>query len=489
MIPLLVTLAWADEPSEDDLFGAPPPETPPPAAPGEPEFQGDLGEDKLTQTTDADIAKRLGLADDKLAIGGKLYLRGNVYVREDTGAAATSGDNPNLLDLYVDVRPNDRVRAFASGRFKYDFTIQDGDTDSFGNTKDPGSVTLDQAWLKFDVGRTLFVTAGRQRIKWGAGRFWNPTDFMNNQTLNSLAFFDERTGVGLLKLHVPVESLGGNIYALANFEGADKLDQVGGAARIEWILGPSEVSLSSAWRKDQPYKFGGDISAGLGPFDVHVESAVQHGPGLYHYKTSFDLLDPDYENIDFENFALVETLDWSEKWVPQVVGGFELGIKYSDEDSLYVGAEYFYNGMGYANSDDYFALAMSGAFKPFYLGQHYGGLYVYIPGPGELDDTSFTVSALANLSDQTGALRLDVSQTALTYIKLNAYVSSYVGRQGGEFRFAYDLPYTTNLGVDLSGIPGMEEALGQDTLDMLANGIPDLHAPVVDFGVGAQVNF
>ena len=45
-------------------------------------------------------------------------------------------------------------------------------------------------WLNFDIGRTVFVTAGRQRVKWGIGRFWNPTDFLQPARLDALAFFD-----------------------------------------------------------------------------------------------------------------------------------------------------------------------------------------------------------------------------------------------------------------------------------------------------------
>lgn len=464
MIPLLATLAFADDDTshDDDVFGSgstePAPATEPTSAPPtDPDFQGDLGDRQFSETTNADIASRLGLADERLTIGGKLYLRVNAYPEEGADFDTTTFDNPNFVDLFADVRPNDRVRGFVSGRFAYDFTVQDGDVDAYGQAVEPGSVTLDQMWLKFDVAKKVYVTFGRQRIKWGAGRFWNPTDFLNAQVLDSLAFYDERTGVGLLKVHVPFEKAGVNVYGVANFEGADAFDQVGGAGRIEWAVGPGELSVSAAARKDQPYRLGGDASFALGPFDVHAEGDVQHGDGLHHYTGT----------LDWDTFTFPEEQDWSDEWVPQVVAGAELGIKYSDQDALYVGGEYFYNGLGYEDPAIYPYLLFEGDFVPFYLGKQYAGGYVYVPSPGRWNDSSFTLSSLNNLSDQTGVVRLDYAQTVLTFLKLNFYASLNYGDEGGEFHFAYDVP------------DSITEAYG----------VPDIPAQPGAFGMGAQVNF
>lgn len=494
MILLFARLVWAGDdetpppPPTGDPSGTPAPESPPadpppenrdddifggssstPAAEPPPSdtFQGDLGEQSLEKTSDAQILSRLGLADDRLTIGGKLYLRTNVYFREGDEAEDIDVDNPNLLDLYVDARPNDRVRAFVAGRLRYDFTVQDGATDLFGNEQTASSVALDQLWLKFDAGRKVFFTVGRQRVKWGSGRFWNPTDFLNEQTLDALnaTVFDERTGVGLVKVHVPFEAAGGNVYVVGNFEGADSVDRIAGAGRVEWILGPGEVALSGAVAKDQPYRLGADLSFAVGPFDLHAEGAVKHGSGLSHYSGTFDLAD------FYDGSPGWQADDWSDRWVPQVVGGAELGIKVGDDDTLYLGAEYFYNGLGYPDASLYLALLSEDAFTPFYLGQHYAAAYVWLPAPGEWDDTSFTLSSINNLSDTTGVIRLDVSQTVLTYLRLNAYASAYWGTEGGEFHFAFDIP---------------EE---YEALASSMGGLSDIPPPVVDVGLGAQVTF
>lgn len=489
----VVSAAFADD-RDDDIFGpsTPPETTPPetaPASPAPPETTppetepqsvppGEtvgFGDVDIRTTTSADIASRLATADERLTIGGKLYLRASASITEDTGLADQALTSPSLLDLFADVRPNDRVRGFASGRFSYNFAIHDGDTDTYGNTLTAGSVTLDQLWLKFDVARIAYVTTGRQRVKWGSGRFWNPTDFLNQQTLDALnaSVFDERTGVALLKVHVPVESIGANIYGIANFEGANSFESVGGALRTEWLIGPSEIALSAAAREGAPLRLGADVTAAVGPFDLRVEAAVKHGDETPYFEGEYDIA----------TFTTPDVVDRSDEWIPQVVAGAEIAIKYNDRDSFFIGAEYFYNGAGYKDAslypwflgasayyeailDDEMAAQTEDLFTPFYLGQHYAGAYVSFPSPGRWDEGSITASTLANLSDESYISRVDLSVRALTFLTLNTYTQVHYG-EAGEFHFSYEI----------EPVPGI-----------LDDGF-SLPAPIVDFGVGAMVNF
>lgn len=473
---------------EDALFGG---GSSAPAAPSAAPAGADFGEVQITETSESDILSRIGLADDRLTIGGKLYLRASTAINEDTTFADTPYSSPNLLDLFADVRPNDRVRGFAQARIKYDFSITAGDTDAYGNELEPGSVTLDQLWLKFDVANRVFITAGRQRIKWGSGRFWNPTDMMNQQALDALnvAVFDERTGVTLLKVHVPIEAIGANLYAVGNFEGAESFKRIGGALRTEWVIGPSELALTAAARKGDPLRLGGDISAGIGPIDLHVEGAVKHGDKSTYYDGTFDIdALPDLTVEDFISGAAEDALsfptevDRSDEWIPQVVAGAEVGIKINDDDTIYLGAEYFYNGAGYADGELLPWLFLSGTYQPFYTGQHYFGAYLAVPSPGNWDDTSFTTSTLGNLSDQTYVSRLDVSTKINTFLSLNAYAGVYYG-ETGEFHFSYHLDPNEN--IDASMLEGTDlEAFAP----VLEDGI-DIDAPIATVGLGAQINF
>ena len=189
---------------------------------------------------------------------------------------------------------------------------------------------------------------------------------------------------------------------------------------------------------------------------------------LYH----FDSID------DLDDLKFPTEVDRSDEWIPQVTAGAELGVKVNDEDTVYLGAEYFYNGGGYDDSTLYPALLLSGAFTPFYLGRHYAAAYVAVPGPGNWDDTSFTASTLANLSDRSYASRLDVSTRLNTFLSVNAYGQvSYGGN--GEFHYAWELkPLAVPDGVGLD--PALEA--------LLESGV-EIPAPIASFGVGAMVNF
>lgn len=407
--------------------------------------------------TDAAIDQRIDEADQALTVGGKLTLRTVVSLPESAELTDVGMDSPNLLDLFLDARPDDRTRAYVSARLSHDWSVTDGATNDFGVEQSTSSVSLDQLWLKFDVGRKVYVTAGRQRIKWGTGRFWNPTDFMNQQARDPLAAFDVRTGVSLLKVHVPVTSAA-NLYAIANLDRADHLDEVGGALRAELAFGQGEASLSAAFRKDQPQRYGADLSYGLWLFDVKLEGAVLHGIKEPFYKGT----------LDIETFTFPEEYSREDDWITQGTASVEISFDVTDEDTLSLGAEAFVNHAGYTDPGVYAWLLANGQYTPFYVGRQYAGAYLYYPSPGPLDDTSVTFSALANLSDDTGVLRLDHRWNPLTWLDITTYAAYYFGEQG-EFYYALSVP----------AVPGVETL--EDGLEI----VPDRW----NVGVWAQVRF
>jgi hypothetical protein len=395
------------------------------------------------------------LTKDRLQIGGMLYLR---Y----TAAGYDGGDGwdpattmPNLLDLYVDGRPNDRVRGFVKGRLRFDpvtrtafpgipdSTIEelktlreeaaalgasDEDLAVFDGLIRPPPKTrtqLDQFWLKFDIGRRLYVTVGKQPIHWGTTRIWNPVDVINSTRREPLALFDGRSGVTALKLHIPIESLSWNLIGLALLEDADAMSEIGGALRLEMVFSTVEMAISGMVRNQVMAdgtemvipKIGLDLSAGIWELDVTAEVSA-----------SFD-----------DQTRLGDLTAGNREVLLQAAGGISYTAKYSDEDFLVTGIEYFYNPDGYSDKKGYkTAFVTPGAFNPFYMGQHYGAFYIALPGPGTWDYTNFTLSNIANFSDLSFTSRFDFSVTALTYLSVQAYASVYYGTKGGEFRFGFE---------------------------------------------------
>jgi hypothetical protein len=146
--------------------------------------------------------------------------------------------------------------------------------------------------------------------------------------------------------------------------------------------------------------------------------------------------------------------------------------KYSDDDTFTLGAEYFWNESGYSDPHVYPVLLFTKSFTPFYLGRHYAALFATFPRPGSWDLHTFTLSALANLSDRSVVARLDWSYTLLTWMTLEAYLAGHAGARGGEFRFGLDIPsYQVT-------VPGA----GQVTTPPFSQA-----APVVDAGIALRM--
>jgi hypothetical protein len=434
LIVLLALPAWAedDESSrEDEMFG------------GEEEKEEALISDKT-------IAEKLEEEEKKMAIGGEVYMRFQYNVVDQGDPEEFLFQSPNLLHLYLDGRPNEHLRAFVRGRLMFDFTVEEGDTNIYGQQLEPLEVFLDQFWLKFDIARAVYVTVGRQPVRWGSGRFWNPTDFLNQQRRDPLAIFDERLGASLLKIHIPVESLGWNFYVVANLEGAESPEEIGGALRAEMLIGEmAEVAATVAFRKDQPLRLGLDASFGIWDLDIRTEAAVLHGEEKLFYRGTFDPV----------RMILPESYTREDDWIPQITAALEYTFLYSDQDSLILGIEYFYNNAGCTNSKLYPWLAMNGDLVPFYVGQQYASAYAVLMYPGDWNDTTFILSYIGNLSDGTWLTRLDYQVKLLTYLELDVFAMLHIGDRG-EFRYEVNIPEGTPFVEDGLTIPAQRLELG-----------------------------
>jgi hypothetical protein len=432
--------------------------------------------------------------DDPLKIGGQIYLRAQTTASRGQNIGDWAFSSPSLLDVYLDARPNDRVRGFVQGRMLYDPTLpaSASDSESIGTVSATGStsgsqslsslfeqptrgptVALDQLWLNFDVAHTVFVTAGKQHVRWGTGHFWTPTDFLHLTPRNPLDVFDARTGTTMLKLHLPIESRAWNFYGYLLTESntsTPTLGSVAAAGRAEFVFGPSELGLGAVAQRDHKAKLASDLSFGIGDFDFYGELGLRSGGEID--RVSYDpnavapvaATPPSYQSPDdAARAALEQVVDAyypvyrSEGYKAQVVAGASYARKYNDNDMFTIGGEYFYNGLGYASPSAYPGLvlphstSLNDSANFFYLGRHYAALYISFPAPYSLDNHTFTLSTLGNLSDRSFITRFDYSLIALTHVRFEAFVSAHYGNENGEFRFG--VSHLNLGGVDFTRAP------------------------------------
>ena len=519
----LLLAAWPaapraqERPSEADLFGAPPPATapaapavePPAVPPATPRPGGDARGDELLGEASGPKATGLisGEREDWLKLGGLAYLRALTTWTQTVAPSDWVFDAPSLLDVYLDARPNDRVRAFVLGRLHYDPAGAGTQSYALGlpaTTTSSGATSravLDQFWVNFDADRTVFFTAGKQHVKWGTGRFWNPTDYLHPTRRNPLTQYDERAGATMVKAHLPWEKRGWNFYAIALLDDlsgghqpdgsvttVSRLGQVGYGGRAEVVLGNLEVAVDGMAQQGHEPRFGVDGSFPLWDFDLHFEVALRRGRDVPRWEavpgaTSTDPIMSRYRLKQFDGLT------------PAAVVGAEWTWKYSDQDTLTLGGEYSYDASGYASAEIYpFLLATTylplylptvanlvipdqrPAFTPFYLARHYVGLYAALPAPGSWNDSSFTLSALASLTDGSGVIRLDHSVMINTYLRVETFVAGHAGTAGGEFRFGATVP------PQYLGTPKPPDSAPVYTPTIT------IHPPVLDLGVALRVS-
>ena len=515
-----------DRPNESDLFGgdasapsappnaaasstapdtgaAPAPTAPVPAAAGavgEPAAPnpspGESRDSQIMGATSSAMFTEEAAPEDPLKLGGQLYLRAQTTGSRGQAPGNWSFSSPSLLDAYLDARPNDRVRGFVLGRMVFDPTLPTSSSNAesiravsaTGSTSGSQSlsslfqqptrgptVSLDQMWLRFDVAHTVFVTAGKQHVRWGTGHFWAPSDFLHLRPRNPLDVFDARTGTTMLKLHLPIESRAWNFYGYLLTESTgttSTLGSVAAATRAELVLGPAELGLGALARRSQKPKFAGDLSFGLGDFDFYGELALRSGNEVDRVRYDAGATPPApgtppswQTPDDAARDALEQVVDASypvyrsRGYKPQVVAGASYAQKYNDNDTFTLGGEYFYNALGYGSPAAYPGLvlphttSLNDSANFFYLGRHYGALYVTFPAPFSFDNHTFTLSTLGNLSDRSFITRFDYSLVALTHLRFEAFVSGRYGNENGEFRFG--VQHLNLGGVDFNRAPAM----------------------------------
>jgi hypothetical protein len=423
-----------------------------------------------SETVETPAAPAVGPADP-LKIGGMLYLRAQSTGLQNDALDRWAMSAPSLLDAYLDARPNQRVRGFVLLRTNFDLSMpeQGAAMPSDRQAEQPGSSSLlpprtggtrllfDQLWLRFDINRTVFVTAGRQHDRWGTARFWTPTDFLHPNRRNPLDVFDARTGSTMLKLHLPWEARSWNFYGYAIAPTADQsptLGKIAAAARLEMLLDSTEIGAGIVVQRGRTPKLAFDVSTALFDFDVYGELALRDSREVGRVRIDRNRGAGQEGETPPSLAAAVERafpLAAVHGMASQVVAGLSYSRRYNDNDVVSVGVEYFNNGLGYDSPAHYLGVVLPRT-QPlieapgfFYLGRNYAALFVSLPAPYSWNNTTFILSTLGNLTDRSFVTRLDYSLVVLTHLRFEAFAGVRYGAFDGEFRFGHR-------NVDIAGI-------------------------------------
>ena len=258
--------------------------------------------------------------------------------------------------------------------------------------------------------------AGRQRIAWGVAKFISPTDLFNPFDPADIDK-EERVGVDAILCEIPLGDFSGLSVVLAPTK---NMDYASYAFRIYTNFFDYDFGLMAGRFKDREV-YGFDFSGQIWDVGIYGEFAY-------------------YMEDDIESYLVEDSLapfGFSVRWTKQEYIRAVFGAEYLFPNKISLLLEYYYNGKGEANRENYnFAALAEG--KELTLGENYvfSSLgYDFTP----LLRGDFT--CFYNIDDQSALFSpsLEYSATENLYLKVGAQIG--VGDMGSEYRLRPDLYY------------------------------------------------
>ncbi len=246
---------------------------------------------------------------------------------------------------------------------------------------------LFRAFATVYVGQTQF-TVGRQRIAWGTGFAWNPTDILNPFNPGAIEL-GEKAGVDAAYVNVP-------LGAFSRIEGVvapgRRQGQSSVAARAGTNWREYDVSVMGGYFRDD-WVAGGDFAGYLGNAGFRGEAAYTWSDDGRNYLRA--ILNADY------NFA----------------GGY------------YVLVELYYNGQGSRDKDDYDVTTLLTS-ETFNLARDYAAASVAKSITPLLAGALYS---LVNLDDQSALVGPALTYSLAENLELAASTYFFLGASDTEF--------------------------------------------------------
>lgn len=415
--------ARADAALENDLFGSP-------------ENESQPATNSSTSLTSPSLQSRPLLRENSTSIGGRADWTLGLWRQDDEPPSRMTWTSAPAAYLFVDSRPREDLR----GYLRFSLRPTTVRTQPTKQGQNDSAVSLLELWIKWQpAGQGIFWTLGRQTVKWGSAQFWNPTDFLAEETRDPFAFFDDRSGIDAARLNIPLEGANANFTFIASSprsapqnatpspdsvatqSHSTSLTNLQLAARAEWSVASSEIATSFAWRESGPTRYGIDVSSGVGPLDIELEGSCTARSNRTFFERSE------------QNGSLSAIPKQRKKsCLPQAVVGLSWEVGYGDGDSATLGGEYFWNGLGHDDPLLEIASVVSGNATPLYVARQYAAGYLLLPKPGSWEDTTIQATYIKNLSDLSELYRLSVVETIAEFSRVSIGANYRNGL--GEFR-------------------------------------------------------
>jgi hypothetical protein len=264
--------------------------------------------------------KSLGVSGEVLSVFPYTFSRDSVFHQDNS----ENTFNPYIFgNAKIDARLKSNYRGFANTDVDYDPEM------------DRTSFYLRELFVDFNMGKFVYFRAGKQVAQWGRCWLWNPTDLINVEKPVFTQRIYSREGTYGLKMSIPFGTAV-NLYGFADMYKMEKAGDMGGALKLEYLLGNTEMSLS-CWGKKGYNPVGGyDFSTRILGWDILGEATLSHGSNM--------------DRVRVVNGEL-ETYRENGQWIAKAC--LDLGREFDGSDipdRYSVKFEFFYNGAGYSHN-------------------------------------------------------------------------------------------------------------------------------------------
>jgi len=383
----------------------------------------------------------------------------------DPAAPDSYGLAPELSALvFFDGRPTESTRFYGSVKTAWPFapstSVLTGAEYVPGSTFPPAdpsvattSTTLSlpnlevfELFSDFSWNDSLYLRFGKQTINWGVGYFFSPANVMNLEAIDPFDPEVQLEGPVALRVHYPVPGSQHNLWGYAVFDAEDMRPQdTALAAKAEFVLGGWELGAGGYYKNEEPLRGMVTASGSIGQVSLFGEATLSRGSD----RTWVTEVSP---ALAANRFVATETDEES----PFFKG--TAGFMYSHSDSnVTVMGQYLYDGEGYSSDDreariaealdaedaikallaytvDDVDAAYSGFLKGLILnsGRHYAALS-FSKSELLLDDLSFSLFAIGNLSDLSALLRPSLSYAFFDGLSASLSATFALGFDDGEY--------------------------------------------------------
>ena len=245
-------------------------------------------------------------------------------------------------------------------------------------------LTVNQAYLDLKMPAAAMLRIGRQKISWGSGMAWNPTNYLGADK-NRTDLSNEFPGVDVLDLEKGFGEA--QFTVLIKPQGAP--EDWGKAAKFATRLGRQDLTFS-LYQQGTANGFGIDWAASIGSFTVYAEVAARTDADRYYIGAS-------------GGQGVPLTRSDAARFIHGVAG---LNRIFPGDWMMQL--EYYYNQAGWdpAEAANYYRYQGPAAFQAAsYCGDLRRNYLYALVRKGELvDDLAATVTVLANWDDGSAML-------------------------------------------------------------------------------------